>query len=197
VLSGIVLAGGNSSRMGTNKALIEILGVPLMIRQIMKLEKLLETRNRGELLVSVRETSALELPSGARYVLDLEPGQGPLMGLYSCLREIGQGHAVVLGVDMPRMDAPTLSLLVDQCEPGVGVVPGYSNSEFYEPLAAVYPVEMLNLISDYLDRGKRSLQELVRVGIEEGFLKKFEIPKLEVIRFMNMNCPQDLTEYGE
>ena len=196
-LHGIVLAGGKSSRMGTNKALIEILGVTMMMRQIFKLQELLKDREGAELLVSVRESGELDLPPGARYVEDIRADEGPLMGLFSGLQEIDRGHVILLGVDMPRMDAPTLSLLLDECEPGVGVVPGYANSDFYEPLSAVYPLEIATFAGEYLDSGKRSMQEFVRNGIERGYLKKWEIPKLDVIKFMNMNCPQDLTEYEE
>jgi len=196
-LYGIVLAGGCSRRMGTNKALIEILGVPMMIRQISKIRSLLELYDTHEILVSVRQTGELELPYGARYVEDLKAGEGPLMGIYSCLLQLASGHAVVLGVDMPRMDPPTLNMLVEQCEPGVGVVPVYGKSDFYEPLAAVYPVEIIPLIQQFLHEGKRSMQDLVREGIQKGILKKFEIPKQETVKFMNVNCPQDLTEYAD
>lgn len=196
-LNGIVLAGGKSSRMGSNKALIEILGVPMMIRQIVKLKELFEDLENAEILVSVREIGELDLPSGARYVEDLRAGEGPLMGLYSGLQELNDGHAVLLGVDMPRMDPPTLSLILEDCEPGVGVVPCYANADFYEPLAAVYPIEIAALAGEFLDKGQRSMQEFVRSGIENGFLKKWEIPKLDAIKFMNMNCPEDLTEFGD
>ena len=196
-LNGIVLAGGKSSRMGTNKALIEILGVPMMVRQIVKLTELFEDLENAEILISVREIGELELPAGARYVKDLRAGEGPLMGLFSSLQELNEGHVVLLGVDMPRMDPPTLSMMLEACEPGVGVVPGYANSDFFEPLAAVYPIEIAALAGEFLDSGKRSMQDFVRSGVKAGFLKKWEIPKLDVIKFLNMNCPEDLKEYGD
>ncbi len=197
ILNGIVLAGGNSSRMGTNKALIEILGVPMLLRQISKLEVVLEGYPESEILVSVRELGVLELPEKARYVDDLTPGEGPLMGIYTCLKTLESGHVVVLGVDMPRIDPMILCELVECCEPGIGIVPGYRSSGFFEPLAAIYPIEMVSLIGKYLESGKRSLQELVRLGIEKRYLKKHEIAKMDVTKFMNVNCPQDFVEYAD
>lgn len=193
-LNGIVMAGGSSRRMGTNKALIEILGVPMLITQILKLYDLFDSQDRFEVLVSVRRAGQLDLPAHARYVEDLRPDEGPLMGLYTCLQECATGHAVVLGVDMPRMDAPTLRQLIDLCEPGVGVVPVYRGSAFFEPLAAVYPVEILPLMGRSIDAGERSLQQLIPLWIEQGLLKQFEIPREDVIRYMNVNCPEDLVE---
>ena len=60
-----------------------------------------------------------------------------------------------------------------------------------------YYVEIIPLIQQFLHEGKRSMQDLVREGIQKGILKKFEIPKQETVKFMNVNCPQDLTEYAD
>lgn len=196
-LNGIVLAGGSSRRMGQNKALIEILGVPLLITQVLKLYALFEQQTSFEILVSVRQSGQLDLPEHARYVEDLRPDEGPMMGLYTCLQECAAGHVVVLGVDMPRMDAPILRELIDLCEPGVGVIPAYRNSAFFEPLAAVYPVEILPLVGRWLDAGKRSMQELIPEAIREGLLKQFEIRPVDASRFMNVNCPKDWVDYGD
>lgn len=193
MVNGIVLAGGKSSRMGRNKALIEILGVPLLIRQIEKLSVVLE--DSAEIMISVRERGELGLPPKARYVEDLIPNEGPLMGFYSCLQQMKQGHTFLLGVDLPRLDEVLLRDLLRDIEPSVGIVPGYENSDFFEPLAAIYPVEIQPLVADYLDSGKRSFQELIRLGIEAGILRKYEIIPEQARKFMNVNCPEDLV-YG-
>jgi molybdenum cofactor guanylyltransferase len=195
MVNGIVLAGGSSSRMGRNKAIIELLGVPLLICQIEKLQ--LALGHSAEIMVSVREPGELILPRNSRYVKDLVPNEGPVMGLHSCLQEIDEGHVLLLGVDLPRMDPLLLRELIKDIEPGIGVIPGYLESDFFEPMAAVYPVELRGLLADYLKSGGRSFQELIRIGIKSGHLRKFEIPTDQVRKFMNVNCPEDLMEFSK
>ena len=195
MINGIVLAGGSSSRMGRNKAIIELLGVPLLIRQIEKLQTVLE--DSADIMVSVREPGELQLPGNARYVGDIAPNEGPVMGLHSCIEEVDTGHVLLLGVDLPRMDTDTLLDLLDMVEPGIGVIPCYPQKDFFEPMTAIYPVEMKSMIAGYLEQGKRSFQELIRMGIEAGLLKKYEIVPEKARKFMNVNCPEDLKEFIE
>lgn len=195
MINGIVLAGGSSSRMGRNKAIIELLGVPLLIRQIEKLQTVLE--DTADIMVSVRKPGELQLPDRARYVKDLVPNEGPVMGLHSCIEEVDAGHVMLLGVDLPRMDTDILLDLLDFVETGVGVIPCYPKSDFFEPMTAIYPVEMRSMIANYLEQGKRSFQELIRLGIEAGLLRKYEIVPEKARKFMNVNCPEDLTEFVE
>lgn len=192
MVNGVVLAGGRSGRMGRDKALIEILGVPLLLRQVEKLQTVLP---EGQTMVSVREEGGLVLPDGVIYVHDEIADQGPVMGLYSCLKQLDEGYVFLLGVDLPRIDEEVIRELVSNLDPGVGVAPGYSDSDFFEPLSAVFPVEMLSMIEDYLQQGNRSFQKLIQQGIDAGLLKKHVIRSEQSRKFMNVNCPEDLVEF--
>ncbi|HZX80427.1 MAG TPA: molybdenum cofactor guanylyltransferase [Lysobacter sp.] len=98
--TGIVLAGGRSSRMGRDKALLEIDGRTLLDRAI----ALLRDAGAAEVLVSG------DRPGG---IPDMIPGLGPVGGIASVLSRVDDGPFMVMPVDMPALDVDTLHLLLD------------------------------------------------------------------------------------
>lgn len=102
MLTGIVLAGGRSSRMGRDKALLEIDGRSLLDRAI----DLLHAAGAARVVVSGDRPSHGGVP-------DAWPEAGPLGGIASVLPGCGDGAIVVVPVDMPELDAVSLRRLVD------------------------------------------------------------------------------------
>src|SRR5437868_1710194 len=105
-LSALLLAGGESRRMGRDKASLEFRGEPLWQRQIRTLEALKPL----EILVSAR-TQPDWLPAGRFFVPDEPPSRGPLSGLAAGLSVMRGTHLLVLGVDMPLMTEACLRAL--------------------------------------------------------------------------------------
>ena len=94
----VLLAGGRSSRMRTNKAFIKYQGIPMWRFQIDKLVKL----DPEQLFLSVQQGA--EFPSGPwSFVHDRSAELGPLGGLEAALRKTHSDLLVTLAVDMPRM----------------------------------------------------------------------------------------------
>ena len=137
--AGVVLAGGRSTRMGADKAFLEWRGQRLIDRQLDLLCSLAPT----EVLVSGR-AGVDYAATGARVVCDAVPEQGPLGGLAAALQATTAPHVVLLAVDLPAMTRDFLRGLLTQCRPGVGVVA--HTRDGWEPLAAVYPREILPLV---------------------------------------------------
>lgn len=100
--TGVVLAGGRSSRMGCDKALLDWQGRPLIEHMI----GLLHEAGAHRVIVSG------DYP---RFdgIADDEGGLGPLGGLCSVARRLANGLLLLVPVDMPLLDAPLLRMLAD------------------------------------------------------------------------------------
>ena len=179
----VLLAGGRSSRMRTNKALIEYEGLPLWRFQIDKLAEL----GPDQLFFSVQPD--LDFPSGPwRFVHDRSAELGPLGGLEAALRQTHSEFLLTLAVDMPRMTVNFLRQLLEQSG-SAGTVPLLDG--FYCGVAAVYPVRILPLVEEILVGTDRSFQRLIGEAIKSGMLKAKEIPASQATLFANWNSPED------
>jgi len=186
-LTAVLLAGGQSRRMGTDKALLEMGGQPLWRRQV----ALLESLTPAEIIVSGPRRPGF--PEALRNVEDSGAGGGPLAGLSSALRSATSAHVLVLAIDMPLMTTAFLTTLRERIAIGRGVVPFLFEREtrekFYEPLAAIYPRECSLLVERHLASADWSMQTLVRAGVSAGLLSEYEIPVSERRCFTNANAP--------
>jgi molybdenum cofactor guanylyltransferase len=179
----VLLAGGRSSRMRINKALIEYHGVPLWRYQIDKLTQL----GPDQLFFSVR--SGVQLPPGPwTFVHDRAADLGPLGGLESALRQTRSDFLVALGVDMPAMSTNFLAELLEQSR-SAGTVPLVDG--FYCGVAAVYPVRMLPLVEKILSSQDRSFQHLISEALKSGTMTAKKIPASQAPLFTNWNFPKD------
>src|SRR4029453_2746705 len=133
-ISVVVRVGGESRRMGKDKAKLLFRGKPLWQIQLDLLRKLQPT----EVFVSAR-TDPVWRPPDLTFVPDEPPSRGPLSGLAATLARIRSSHLLVLAIDMPFMNEDHLRYLCHKIEPGRGVLPMIGNRA--EPLAGIYPVE--------------------------------------------------------
>lgn len=116
--SAVLLVGGESRRMGRDKATIVFQGRPLWQRQLQTLGEL----DLERIFVSAREGPSW-LPSEIELILDEPPSCGPLSGLTKALTLSDTTHLAVLAVDMPFMTSKKLQVLCKFAEPGCGVLP--------------------------------------------------------------------------
>lgn len=180
-----VLAGGRSSRMGTDKALLRWEGQTLVQRQL----SLLRTLGPTQVFISGKPAVNYEV-ADAPVVLDAVPEQGPLGGIEAVLSATAASHVLVLAVDMPGMTAAFLKRLLASCRHGVGAVPRTLNG--WEPLAAVYPRELLPLIRTRLTTRQLSLQGTVDAAASAGLVVPVGIDDADAALFRNLNEPRDL-----
>src|SRR5436190_20139911 len=97
-LTAALLVGGESRRMGADKALLGIDGAPLWAWQLQKLRSL----SPKKILVSAR-TRPSWCPADIEVVLDRPPSCGPLSGLSAMLETVQTSHLLVLAIDLPQM----------------------------------------------------------------------------------------------
>src|SRR5438552_17263718 len=130
-ISTVLLAGGESRRMGRDKATLLFHGKPLWQIQL----ELLRRLGPAETFVSARSDPSWR-PADVQFVADDPPSRGPLSGLAASLAKMNPAHLLALAVDMPFMTEQYMKFLCAQIKPGVGVLPKIDNRA--EPLAAIY-----------------------------------------------------------
>ncbi|MBA3830431.1 MAG: molybdenum cofactor guanylyltransferase [Chthoniobacterales bacterium] len=178
--SAVLLAGGKSTRMGRDKALLEIEGEPLWRRQLATLRRLSPER----MIISGPPRD------GCIAVEDEIEGAGPLAGVAVALQKCTSPLLVVLAVDLPRMTTDFLQSLLALCRDGKGAVP--RGPGFFEPLAAVYPAACAGLAAAALHSADFSMASFVRAAMEQKLLVSRTILPSEVSLFTNLNTPADL-----
>ncbi len=185
-ITSLILAGGASSRMGRNKALLELDGQMLVARVATALQALTD-----DILIVAND------PEPYRFlhrpiIPDIQPGRGPLMGLYSGLKAARGDLALLAAVDMPFLSPEFLRYLVSLA-PGYDVVIPNAHGRLH-PLCAVYRrASCLPAVEEAIARGQRRLiafHSQVRVRqVNEETLRRIE-PDLRSL--MNVNTPEEL-----
>lgn len=187
--SAVLLAGGKSSRMGRDKAFIELDGVPLWRRQL----RILEELDPPEIFLA--GPSRAEWNSvGCTIIPDAQEESGPLGGLLAGLRRCSTSRLLALAVDLPNMQGAYLRKLLERCAPGKGVVPVTGR---FEPLVAIYPISSLGIAEQLLSNGRYSLQDFARHCVADGLIIEQPVSPAEAALFLNMNTPADLIEVGQ
>jgi molybdenum cofactor guanylyltransferase len=179
-LSAALLVGGESRRIGRDKATLVFRGKPLWQIQLQTLRNL----NPAEIFVSAR-TDPKWRPNDVILVADVPPSRGPLSGLAASLERMNTTHLLALAIDMPWMSQGYLKFLCAQIKPGCGVVPKIADRA--EPLAAIYPREAATEITDALTGADFSLQSLVRALVRAGKLRELSVAEEQKQLFRNIN----------
>lgn len=181
----VLLAGGRSSRMGTDKAELKIDGYSLFERALKRLE---ETAPRQILISGKSSDRHVTVP-------DIFPGAGPPGGIYSVLGYLNERNQLsgqpllIIPVDMPLLTGPLLSCLLDAQDGGDGVrfqqqiFPCVlrATSTLFEHLASLYA-------GDSSPGGERSMKAML---VFTGALE-IKVPKGTCEQFTNINSPADL-----
>jgi molybdopterin-guanine dinucleotide biosynthesis protein A len=187
-LSAVLLTGGESQRMGVDKATILFRGQPLWQRQI----ELLRNLGPEKIFVSGR-TEPSWLPLDVEVILDEPPSRGPLSGLTRAFEKLETSHLVALAADMPFMTIEQMAMLWSLAAIGCGVLPMIG--ERAEPLAAIYPREAAGELSTALSGADFSLQRVSRNLVHSGKLSIFQVPAGDAELYRSVNEPQDFATY--
>jgi molybdopterin-guanine dinucleotide biosynthesis protein A len=180
--SAIVLAGGKSSRMGRDKALLPCGGERLIDRVIARLQPYFSQI----IVVGMEPAQIAKLPVTA--VLDEQPGRGPLMGILSGLRVSNHDHNLVMACDIPDFDEAFLQRMLEGSRDYDILVPRHPDGR-HEPLFALYHKGIIPLIEASLQRGIKKI-DLIFPECRQGYID------LEGATWLrNINTPTDYADY--
>ena len=176
--AGFVLVGGNSSRMGRDKALLDYRGRPLAAHVA---ETVREAADSVRLIGPPERYARL----GYQVIPDIEPGRGPLGGIRTALTVSEADWNLVVACDMPSLTADFLRALLAEAEQsGADALMPSSPSGLAEPLCAVYRRECLPAVEAAL-RGRRKTSDAFQ-GVR---LVRRDTPV--AVWFENMNTPEE------
>lgn len=186
----ILLAGGNSRRMGSNKALLPYEGG----RFIEAIHRQMAALFREVLLVTNTPELFDFLP--CRKIPDLIPGMGALSGIHSGLRHSGLPYVFAVACDMPYLNPDLIRHLASLADGFDVVIP--ETGKGLEPLHAIYGKDSLSPIEEALHAGKgRIVSFFDKVRIRKVTREEVSRFDPEFQSFRNINTPEDYYRFRE
>jgi molybdenum cofactor guanylyltransferase len=186
-ITGVVLGGGKSRRMGQDKRLLEWGGITFLDKVCLTMAELFD---EVLLVTAIEDYSCHHLP--VRLVTDCIPQKGSLGGLYTGIKESASPSVFVVGCDMPFLNTLAIARLCTFPDADVVMV---RLSTGFQPLHGRYSKHCLPVIEDLLHEGNLRIQNLVDQAslsvqiIEESMFKDIDPHGYS---FLNINTPSDL-----
>jgi molybdopterin-guanine dinucleotide biosynthesis protein A len=181
-VTAFILAGGKSSRMGADKASLQLGCQTLLARAL----ALAATVAEAVLIVGEPEQF---LPFG-RVVQDVFPGRGPLGGIHAALRESQTELNLMLAVDLPFVESRFLEYLIASACQCAAVVTVPRAAGGWQPLCAVYRREFAAVAERALRKGKNRIDALFS-QVETRGISEEELMRMgfSANMFRNLNTP--------
>ncbi len=183
-LTGIILSGGKSSRMGMEKGLCLLDGKPLIEYSVRLLEQVCNT-----ILIGAN-TDAYDY-LGFPVIKDEFTGIGPIGGIYSCLNHSSTNDNLVLSCDIPLIPVDLIHAILSHKDDFQVVIP--LSDGLPEPLCAFYRKDILPVIERAIYSGKYKIQDAIK-DTRYKFLDFGENGKFSSKIFTNINTLDDLEE---
>jgi len=179
----VILAGGESRRMGQDKASVLLADDSLLNHVICRVQPLFE-----KMLISVRESREhLLIPQLCDSINDA----GPMTGIATALERVDSQWVFAIACDMPFVSSGLVDAMAEKRDDHDMVVPFVGGS--LQPLAAFYSKSCVPCMQSQLERGDRSLKSLIRKLdasiFTEGECKRYD-PDLR--SFLDLDTPEDV-----
>lgn len=195
-VAGVVVAGGHSVRLGTDKRAARLGGLTLLDRAVALLAAVAD-----DVMVAMADPPAAEpplrVPAGVRIIPDALPDRGPMAGILAGLRLAPRRRLLVIPVDMPMLTPAFLAFLAGLDPDAAVTLPRRPIG--LEPLVAVYHTACLPAMTDRMERGATALHTFITTSglrvryVDEPELRAYGDPAR---LFFNINTPEDLTLAG-
>lgn len=184
-LYGLVLSGGKSTRMGTDKGLIEYHGVPQREYLYDLLSEVCE-----ETFISLRDDQQSELPSRMQTIVDVNEYKGPYNGLLSAHKSHPDVAWLILACDLPLMDKTALQQLITERNTSKQATAfALKESPLPEPLCAIWEPHALENSKTFLESGNGSCPRKYLINSDTQLV----FPKNEAV-LLNANSQQEYQE---
>ena len=191
-LTAIILAGGKSSRIGSDqdKAILKLNGKRLIDIVISKLKHIV-----GDNIIIVGPPE--KYPSYKQVVPDLFNQRGLLVGLYSGLKSSASRYNLVVGCDMPFLKVELLQYMRDKMDSNDIIIPRYAKS-YIEPLCAIYSKDCLSVMERNIEAGILSIRRIFPY-LKVKYIEEKEIKRVdpELNSFFNINFKEDFIRAEE
>ena len=181
-VTAIVLAGGRSSRMGTDKSLLNVNGKPLIQHIVDQLDGCFD-----EVIISANANQNFDF-LGKRVVADIEEGRGPLMAIYSCLHASKSEWNFITACDVPTVNLQFVEYILTLSKENDIVIP-ISGQNKFEPLFAVYNKRVLPIMEGLLKEGNSRI-----IGLLDYVKAKYVNIEGEEW-FLNLNYKDDFEQF--
>ncbi|MDQ6958543.1 MAG: molybdenum cofactor guanylyltransferase [Mariprofundaceae bacterium] len=186
-VSCVILTGGESKRMGMDKAQILLSGKTLLERVLEIVQPLFD-----DVMISGRGTEPYI--EGTRFIKDSLPGRGPSVGLCAVIEEARHPFIFAIACDMPFVKPELIEYIASYRKGFDIVVPLYGGKP--EPLCAVYGTASLRHLAKCVEAGKRGLVSFIEQtpGLDVWKINEREIRKIDVglQSFADIDSPEAL-----
>ena len=187
----IVLAGGNSSRIGVDKGLVILNKKPLVAYVIERLEPVVD-----EVILVVGSQAQIVTYEGfgPRVIRDRIQGGTPLVGAYTGFMEASGEYAFLTAVDQPLIDPQIVKLLFKEAKGHDAATPTWANG-WVEPLHAVYKTEpSASAGKSLIEAGDKKLSMILSTLRDVVHIPINEVKALDpgLRTFMDVDTPEDL-----
>jgi molybdenum cofactor guanylyltransferase len=178
-----LLAGGKSSRMGSDKGLLLFRNKPMAKHILEVLQNVFPT-------VKIVSNSPLYTQFGLEVIPDLVPDSGPMGGIYTGLLDCKEDAAFFVGCDMPFITEQAIHYLLVQAQDSCSVA---SSGDKIHPLFGTYLSRESTVIKEHLDSGKFKMLRLIdQLSAKIISYEQHEWPDI----FVNINSPEDLNHFN-
>ena len=183
-ITAFVLAGGRSSRMGSDKAMLSV-GEHTLLDRALKAVSLIATKVR---IVGPRRRYA----AYGEVVEDIYEGCGPLGGIHAALSATDTDLNLLLSVDMPLMSSPFLEWLIQQANSGPEMITVPEADGGQQPLCAVYRKGILETVEQALNNADYKIGRLF-AKVPTRIIAEEEITAagFPLTIFRNINTPEE------
>jgi molybdenum cofactor guanylyltransferase len=195
-LTAIILAGGKSSRMGQDKAMLLVDGIPLLLRVY---QVAAACANTVYIVTPWQERYQDSIPSNCIFIreellIDETEGElqthGPIIGFAQGLAQVQTEWVLLLACDLPKLRVEILQTWIEKLgdvgEDAIACL--VQNSKGWEPLCGFYRKSCLTSLNEFINQGGRSFQRWLQQNIVEVY------PSPDPAMFFNCNTPFDLGE---
>ncbi|MDY7030849.1 MAG: molybdenum cofactor guanylyltransferase [Thermodesulfobacteriota bacterium] len=184
-MTGVILAGGRSKRIGRNKAFLEINGKKIIDRIV----DIFKVTFHEVILVTNTPLEYLNLD--LRIVTDLIPDKGALGGIYTGLFYASSQHIFVSACDMPFPNREFIDHIISKADDFDVVVP--HSEDGFQPLHSVYSKRCMRHMETLMKSDRLKITEFYRkVRVREMNVKEIRPFDPDGTLFFNINTPEDL-----
>ncbi len=185
-ITGIILAGGKSSRLGKDKGLCAFNGKSLVSYAVEILKPLCDN-----LMISANHFPEKYAEFGLPVVTDEVKGIGPMGGIHACLKKSTTQHNLILSCDTPFVNTGVFYLLLKEVENFQVVCPAHETF-LLEPLSAYYNTNVLGDMEEAIrEEEYKMMRFFKRIRFKSVNIHE-QLPFFSDYLFLNLNTPGDL-----